>query len=382
MQDSSSEFRSAILEKPHKIAIRRVDPAALGPEDALVEIAFAGVCGTDLAIWSGKYSVPLPLVPGHEYSGRVVRLGGKAPKRLLGKRVTGEINFTCVAKNEKKLCPMCKAGLVSHCSKRTVLGIAGANGAFSTHLVAPWRTLHELPTFLTMEEATLIEPLAAAIETFKLTPSAENVVVLGAGRLGRLVILYAAACGMKVIVAEKSAERRKLAKRLGAHFVLDPTGGTNKSGSNASRANRSGSIASGESTGNASFGGLEEGRLRAKILSITGGLGADMVVECAGDEKALNDALALVRPRGTIAIKSTTGLKVNGLETTKAVVDEISIIGTRCGPFDEAISFIKAKRPPLAGLIDMVFPLEDTDKALHMAGRLNKVLISPRGQNS
>lgn len=372
---------------------------ALQPGEARVAVAMAGVCGTDLAIWSGNYPVPLPLVLGHEWAGRVIEINPgpsvsesrpgsdksdrsdksdksdrsdaptasrayapivKDPESLLGKRVTGEINNTCLARAVARPCEACRRGFPSHCLDRTVTGIVVHDGAFQRELVLPWRVLHVLPDSIPDDEAIFIEPLAAAIQTFELTPigPGDFVVVLGAGRLGSLAALVAKAKGARVLTVMRSEVRATAMRALGLEtFRLAPpndTGDhTGSGGDFAPHSKRpSDPLAPAPSP------------LLDEILSRTGGFGADVVVETTGSPTGLPLALDLVRPRGTIALKSTPGLPIPEFAVTRFVVNEVRLQGSRCGPFDKAIEFQAAHRLPLRKLVVDTFDLSDLDQAM------------------
>lgn len=334
---------------------------ALRPGEARVAVAMAGVCGTDLAIWSGDYPVPMPLVLGHEWVGRVIEIADVAadPQSLLGKRVTGEINNTCLARAEARPCEACRRGFPSHCLSRTVTGIVVHDGAFQRELIVPWRVLHILPDSIPDDEAFFIEPLAAAIQTFELTPvgPGDFVAVLGAGRLGSLAALVAKAKGARVLTVLRSEERAAAMRALGleAFRVASSPGAAPRPSDPLAPA---------------------PSPLLDEILSRTGGFGADVVVETTGSPAGLPLALDLVRPRGTIALKSTPGLAVRDFALTRFVVNEVRLQGSRCGPFDKAIEFQAARRLPLRALIVDTYDLPDLDEAMVAAASVpGKVAI-------
>ncbi len=338
--------RQAILTKPGKIVIEDRPIPEIGPSEALVRVLYAGICGTDLAIYSGAYPVPLPIVLGHEFSGEVEKVGAQVPKEWLGKTVTAEINNTCLSYGAGHPCPACRADLASHCRKRTVLGIKCSDGAFQEFVKVPAANLHELHDDLDPMSGVFVEPLAAAIRTFELTPirSGDAVVVLGAGRLGLLVIGVAHVRGARVLAVSLDKEELERARDFGA-----------------------------EETCLADNPDLER-----SILNWAGGLGAPVVVEATGSLGGLQMALSLVAPRGTIALKSTPGLPVDGLDATKIAVDEIRIQGSRCGPFAKAIDLLWAGALPVGNLVSSVHPLGSVVQALETATKETKVIVDCR----
>ncbi|MCX7626414.1 MAG: alcohol dehydrogenase catalytic domain-containing protein [Candidatus Sumerlaeaceae bacterium] len=361
-----ANYPAAVLLQPHEIQLeeRRL-PAKLLAHEVLIEVAYAGVCGTDIAIFSGDYRVPLPLVLGHEFSGRVVACGpGAAASKLIGKRVVAEINATCVAWKRRKLCAACARGLTNHCQQRTVVGIVGRDGAFSHYVRVPVGCVHVLPDSLSLEQAVFVEPLAAAIRTFDLTPLREGntVVVLGCGRLGKLVSLVASRYGFRVIAVARRAETLEPIK----NYVWRAVCVNAEQGCSLPRRGRITNVRSPE-------------ELVIVALDATKGLGADMVVEATGDPNALSLATKLVRPQGTIALKSTPGVVARTVDTTLLAVDEVRVQGSRCGPFAQAIRFLETHRLPSAEWISARYPLSHVADAIEAARYEAKVVIEVAG---
>lgn len=314
-----------------------------GPLEARVRVLAAGICGTDLALGSGEYPVPLPLVLGHEWVGVVEAIGRGVIPEMLGTRVVGDINQTCRSYDREKACAACDADLERHCLDRTVMGIIKADGAWASDVIVPALNLHAVPYGVSDTHAVLAEPLAAAIQTFEISPvfPGEHVVVLGAGRLGALIIQVARLKGARVIAVARSPEKRKRALKLGAKHALAP-------GADLAR----------------------------EVRAITGPLGADMVVEATGDPESLGVALGLVRPRGTIALKTTCGIPAK-LDATKAVVDEVQISTSRCGPLQKAITMLREGHLKLDPLITATLPLEQVHEGISMAAEGAKVILVP-----
>jgi threonine dehydrogenase-like Zn-dependent dehydrogenase len=257
------------------------DPAPCAGE-SIVRVTLAGICGTDLEIARGYMGYRG--VPGHEFVGRVE---DSANPRLKGRRVVGEINAACGR------CEWCAAGLGRHCPTRTVLGILGRDGAFAEYLRLPDENLFVVPDSITDEAAVFVEPLAAAYEIFAQIHLAHNrrIAVLGDGRLGALVALALRAEGYLAIVAGHHPEKLALLARLGLDTIAEET--------------------------------LDE-----KF---------DVVIDCTGRGSGLARAIALVRPRGTIILKSTAaaGAEIN---LAPIVVNEVTVLGSRCGRFAPALA--------------------------------------------
>ena len=289
-------MRALWLEN-QKLSLRTDVPE---PEAPLIRTLFAGICNTDIELTRGYY--PFRGIPGHEFVGE-----------LEGQRVVGEINAVC------HTCEACRNGRPTHCEKRTVLGIKDRNGAFAEYLTLPVENLHVIPDSIETEEAVFVEPLAAALEIQEQIriSSDDRVLMVGHGKLGRLVARTLALTGCNLTVASRGAVVPE------KHF--------------------------------------------------------DVAIECSGNPDGFEIARRAVRPRGTIVMKSTYagGLTMNA---SSLVVDEISLIGSRCGPFDKAIDLLAAQRVEVRDLIDAIYPLDDALTAFEHAQRKGalKVLLKCR----
>jgi threonine dehydrogenase-like Zn-dependent dehydrogenase len=255
--------KQALLTAPRILKITNFTMPIPKENEVVLQVSHSGVCGTDLAIYSGSYPVPLPLVLGHEYTGTTIAWGSQVPTHLHNARVTGEINITCKIITPETLCSNCRNGIESHCLTRTTVGIYRA-GSFTTHLVVPWQILHLIPQELSLEAASFTEPMAAAIQTFELNPLPKKMILLGCGRLGSLILDYAVKNGVETTVISRSEKSLSLAKKLGAIQVYPSSDSTN----------------------------LE------RVLDWTKGQGADLVIEATGSENGLNEALKFVKARG------------------------------------------------------------------------------------
>jgi threonine dehydrogenase-like Zn-dependent dehydrogenase len=283
--------------------------------EALVRVSLAGVCNTDLELVRGYY--PYTGVLGHEFVGLVERAAG-APE-WVGRRVVGEINAACGA------CATCLAGRRTHCERRSVLGIVARDGAFATHLILPVENLHAVPEGVPDEVAVFTEPTAAAFELqeqVRVSPS-DRVVVIGAGKLGNLVAQTLAATGCRLLAVGRS--KRPLALLA----------------------------ARGISTATAE--GIEPRR-------------ADLAVECTGSPEGLELARRAVRPRGTIVLKSTYHGKA-AIDMAPFVVDEITLVGSRCGPFAPALASLASGEVDPRPLVEAHYPLAEAVAAFDHAAR-------------
>jgi threonine dehydrogenase-like Zn-dependent dehydrogenase len=278
------------------------------PGESLVRVRLAGICGTDLELIRGYMAYRG--VPGHEFVGEVV---ASADQRLIGRRVAGEINAACGR------CDLCISGLGRHCPNRTVLGILGRDGAFAEYLSLPDSNLTPLPDAIPDELAVFTEPIAAAYEIFEQTKLGRNeigrnqkIAVLGDGRLGAIIALVLKAEGYDPIVGGHHAAKLRRLAALGLRTELE-----------------------------------------AKLAS-----GFDVVVDCTGAAEGFNRAATLVRPRGQVILKSTAATAAT-MNLAPIVVNEITVVGSRCGRFAPALAALEAGKVDPRLLIDATFPLAD-----------------------
>jgi threonine dehydrogenase-like Zn-dependent dehydrogenase len=293
-----------------------------GPGEALVRVRLAGICSTDLELTRGYY--PFTGILGHEFVGDVVESPDPA---LRGVRVTGEINLTCGK------CAACRRGDSPHCENRTVLGILGKDGCFAEYLTLPTENLHPVPDTIPDEAAVFTEPLAAALEIPQrshIRPM-DHVLIVGAGRLGQLIaqVLALTGCDLRVVV--RHDYQRKI---LEACNIIT----------------------------------LTESQVETNAY--------DYVVEATGSPGGFDLARRAVRPRGTIVLKSTYAGDLT-TNFSAIVVDEITLVGSRCGPFPPALRLLASGQVDPAPLITARYPLSDGLKAFEHAARpgVFKVLL-------
>jgi threonine dehydrogenase-like Zn-dependent dehydrogenase len=314
----------ALWLQDRRLRLRDDAPVPAPPAgEALVRVRLAGVCNTDLELVRGYY--PYTGIPGHEFVGTVEH-APDAPE-WTGRRVVGEINAACGG------CETCRAGRPTHCERRTVLGIAGRDGVFATHLRLPVTNLLRVPDAMADEVAAFSEPTAAALEIQQQVAvrKDDRVVVVGAGKLGQLVAQSLAEPGCALVVVTRSARSADL---LHARGIATATAGT-----------------------------LEPRR-------------ADLVVECTGNPEGLEIARQLVRPRGTIVLKSTYQGRAS-LDLAPFVVDEITLVGSRCGPFARALDVLQRGAVDPRPLVEARYPLREALAAFEHAARPGtlKVLV-------
>jgi threonine dehydrogenase-like Zn-dependent dehydrogenase len=301
----------ALVVDENGVAVRHDwPPPRVAADEILVRVLCAGICETDLQLIKGYKGFRGVL--GHEFVG-IAQAGPFA-----GRRVVGEINCSCWR------CGTCTAGRPSHCPHRRVIGILDHDGAFADVVAVPQANLHLVPDSVPTEMAVFTEPLAAAFQIPQQIPldRAHRVVVLGDGRLGNLCAQVLAERCDRVLVIGKHAGKLRVLQSLGITTCL-----------------------------------LDE-RPTDRL--------ADVVVDCTGSPSGLPMALELVRPRGTIVLKTTLAGSQSG-DWAPIVVDEVTIVGSRCGPFDRALDALNARRIRVDPLISARFDLGDGIAALERA---------------
>lgn len=295
--------------------------------EALVRVRLAGICNTDLEIVRGYADFNGTL--GHEFVGVVE----DSPDPMqIGQRVVGEINAGCGA------CALCLGGDARHCLQRTVLGIVGRDGAFAEYVSLPPQNLLVVPEQVSDRQAVFTEPLAAAceiLEQITIRPE-QRVAVIGDGKLGQLIARVLATSGCELLLIGKHAEKLELAAAAGIKTI------------------------------------------ELSALNIEPTARFDVVVEASGAPPGLRLALELVRPRGVIILKSTFHGAVE-MDTSRIVVDEISVIGSRCGRFEQALALLVAGKVDVEDLIADEFKLADGIAAMTAAQQpgVLKVLLRP-----
>jgi threonine dehydrogenase-like Zn-dependent dehydrogenase len=294
------------------------------PGEALIRIRLSGICGTDLELLRGYY--PFTGVPGHEFVGEVL----KSPQQdWVGKRVVGEINAVCGE------CFQCLNGRPSHCEKRSVLGILNRDGVHSEYTTLPLANLHSVPDSVPDEAAVFTEPLAAALEIQQQVQirSTDRVLLIGAGRLGQLIAQTLALTGCDLRVLARHPHQQALLESRKIEII-------------------------------------SEREVRPRTW--------DVVVEATGSPSGFEWARRAVRPRGTLVLKSTYKGEMT-VNWSPFVVDEITIIGSRCGPFAPALRLLEHGQVDPTILIADRYPLASALEAIATAQKpgMLKVLLEP-----
>lgn len=307
-------MKALVFDQSLSFAPRHPEPPkTLG--DSLIRVRQAGICATDLEITKGYMAFKGIL--GHEFVGHVLE---SADKALINKRVVGEINVVCGR------CDLCVAGLSTHCRARSVLGILNRDGAFADFVRLPATNLHILPDTIDDDQAVFVEPLAAAFQILKQIKidNRKWVTVLGDGRLGLLVAQVLRNAGCPVRMIGKHLAKLSLCEKWG---------------------------------------------IRHRPLSdIVARHDQDIVVDCTASPAGFELAMQMVRPRGTIVLKSTFAAG-KPLNLAPLVIDEISVIGSRCGPFKEAIRALAEKQVDVVSLINRRMKIDQGVEAMNLASR-------------
>jgi threonine dehydrogenase-like Zn-dependent dehydrogenase len=295
-----------------------------------VRVRAAGICHTDIEILRGYHD--FRGTPGHEFVGEVVEVhgvSGRERDRWVGRRVVGEINVTCSAYGYRPLCAFCRRGLKTHCARRTVLGILAQHGAFAEYLALPLENLHVVSDSIPDEQAVFVEPLAAACEILDQIDIKKfrAAAVLGDGKLAQLVARVLRTKVSNVVMYGKHEKKLALARRFG--------GKTKRIFGNTKDVKRLG----------------ESYRL---------------VVEATGSPSGLALAQHLTEPRGTLVLKSTFH-GAAPVETWPIVVKEITVVGSRCGPFTKSLALLQSGKIDPTPLITRTFPLAEAEEAIQFA---------------
>jgi threonine dehydrogenase-like Zn-dependent dehydrogenase len=316
----------ALYIKKGRLSFRKDYPEPkLKADEALVKVNLAGICSTDLELVKGYAN--FEGIPGHEFVGEVVKVKNSKDKKLIGRRVVSNINLGCGE------CEYCNVGIKEHCLNGKALGIIKKDGIFAEYVSLPVANIYTLTESVTDRQAVFVEPLAAALRISEVVkiPLKGKVAVLGPGRLGILISQVLSLTGVRLTLLGRIKESLNLPKKLGLGVGL-----------------------------------IQD--FKDKTF--------DLIVDATGSEGGLTNALRLIKPLGTIVVKSTYQGEVK-LNFSKLVVDEITIIGSRCGPFLPAIELLAAGKIRTEELIEAEYPLKEGIKAFEHAARpgVKKILL-------
>jgi threonine dehydrogenase-like Zn-dependent dehydrogenase len=355
--EEPSALKAFQVQDGQLVAIEKDLPTLL-PNWALIKVRLAGICNTDVEILRGYHD--FRGIPGHEFVGEVISVGDggeptpaikKEQARWIGRRVTGEINVSCAAYGYKPLCEFCLRGLKTHCARRTVLGIVNHDGAFAEYLALPIENLHETPNTVPDEQSVFVEPLAAACEILDQIDVKQfrAAAVLGDGKLAQLITRVLKTEIPRVVMYGKYPEKLEM---------VNAADGDEKKKRNE--------------------------RIETKKVT---GTDADLtkvkenfalVVEATGSPTGLALAQQITEPRGTLVLKSTFH-GATPVETWPIVVKELTVIGSRCGPFPKALRLLRDAKINPRPLITRTFSLAEAPAAMAYAQEkgVMKVLLKP-----
>ena len=295
------------------------------PGFALIRLLAGGICNTDLELQRGYYG--FRGTPGHEFVGEVVEADSR---QWVGRRVVGEINLSC------RKCDWCARGLGRHCPKRTVLGIVKHPGSFAEYLTLPEANLREVPKHLPTEHAVFVEPLAAACEILDQVhiPRGGEVAVLGDGKLGLLIAQVLAAHGAHVQLFGRHKHKAEIAQRAGVDVVIAPK--------------------------------------RLPVAAFR------WVVDATGSPEGLKQAVWMSEPRGTVVMKSTVHA-LAAIDTAPVIVNEITLLGSRCGRFEPALKLLASGRVRVDEFVSESYPLSEAPRAFAKAGERGVLKVLLKG---
>ncbi|MFP4562988.1 MAG: zinc-dependent alcohol dehydrogenase [Spirochaetia bacterium] len=340
-------MKAAVIEAPEKLVVKDMPVPEISDDEVLIKVKYTGICGTDWSIYTGKYSADkLPLIAGHEFSGVIEAVGKNAKDLKEGDPVTADINMSCGT------CYYCKRGLTLMCPEFTQIGIH-THGTYAEYVKAPWKLVHKLPKDLNFLTGAFIEPVSCVVHSAKAMdlPLGSSVAILGAS----LGILHAAVARHRgaapIIVIGRNKRKLKIAEEMGADITIslednvDPV---------------------------------------AEVKKLTGGRGADYVIEAVGTVPTYEQAFQMSRPGGTIAAFGIAGDQdVMKLKPFDMVLGERSFVGSCAGfgmDWEDSIVLLEHGRIKPEPLFSMVFPLDETEAALKELREnpdMIKVFVSP-----
>ena len=328
-------MQALVLHGPRDLRLEDIQDEEPRAGWVKLKVRYVGICGTDKAVYSGSYKLrKLPIILGHEVSGEVVDVGEGVSKHIIGSRVTTEINVNCSS------CWYCKNGMPKHCPQRETIGLS-INGGMAEYLLTRYDLIHRIDG-LSWQQGAFVEPLAAVLEAavVKKPDPQSSIAIIGMGTIGLLSIqamrLFDPA--FIVAVAREGSPKADLARSFGAHVLT------------------------------------YEEALKFAERETPEGLGFDYVIEATESPDGLEKAMKLVRPRGVVVAKSTHG-RIVSLDYTDLVVREISIIGSRCGPFDRAIELLRNRYVKVDDFITSVYRLEKGEEAFKRSFEREQVKV-------
>jgi len=342
-------MKAAVLRDVHDLRLEELPDPRPADDEVLIRVKAAGVCGTDVHMWEGTNTEgTFPFIPGHEWAGEVVEVGGDVKTSSVGDRVVAEVPIKC------RVCPNCKDGLDPNmCPDFELYGFSWEYpGGMAEYTVSKEERLFKIPDNVSYEEAALVEPLSVAYHGVWGSGGGaaphDRVVVFGAGPIGLFALLTCKASGAPVIVVEPQPVRAQMARDLGADVVIDPTAG----------------------------------HAVAQVLDHTGGRGATLVLECSGSNGALETTIDVVAKGGRIVLIGQSAGRKIPIEIGKTIFQGARIVGSSGSPyfFPKTLTFMSRRLVDLSPVITHQFPLTDVLEAFELGKKATdsaKILLIP-----
>lgn len=336
-------MKAAVLKEPRVLTVETCPQPRVGPNDVLIKVHSCGVCGTDSHLFNGEHLVTFPVVPGHELSGRIEEMGPEVQQLQRGDPVTIDPNIVC------RVCRFCRRGEIQLCERLTAIGV-NRDGGFAEYCLAPAEQAYRLPDQLPLESGAFAEPLACCLhglDRARFSPGLK-VLILGGGSIGQLMLQLVRSGGAsRVVLSEPRENRRRLALDLGADEAVDP------SAADAISA----------------------------LRDVTEG-GADLTIECAGHEKAVEQAVAATRRGGVVLLFGVSGPEARvAIRPYEIFLRELTLVGSFVNPFthQRAIDALAAGHVKPAQIVSHRFPVDQTVEALRVSRTAEalKVLVQP-----
>jgi len=341
--------KAAILRGVRKLCLEDIADPIPSPDEVLIRVKAAGLCGTDVHMWTGSNTEgTFPFIPGHEWSGEVVEVGREITRFRAGDPVVAEVPIKC------HVCANCQDGLDPNmCPDFELYGFSWQHpGGMAEYTLAKEERLFKIPDNVGYEEAALVEPLSVAYHGVWRSAGGvaphDQVVVFGGGPVGLCALATCKASGAPVIVVEPQHFRRRLASQLGADVVLDPA----------------------------------EGDLVSRLRDLTGGRGATLVIECSGSNPALQAVIDVVSKQGRIVLIGQSAGRTIPIEIGRTIFQGATIVGSSGSPyfFPKTLTFLSRRLVDLTSIITHRFPLSDVLAAFELGERgadSAKILVLP-----
>jgi 2-desacetyl-2-hydroxyethyl bacteriochlorophyllide A dehydrogenase len=324
-------MKAAVLEDVKKLIVKDIPKPELKPNEILIKVAACGICGTDVKLFEGKYSANTPVVLGHEYAGEVVETGNEVSNISAGDRVVPDPNESC------GVCTWCRTGNPCFCSNLAAYGVL-RDGGFAEYAKVTEKGAYKIPAKLDYESASFTEPVSCAVHCIDRADikTGETVLIIGGGAMGQIILQLARSAGAgRVIMVTRSGWKLELAQKYGATHVI-----------NAKKEN-----------------------VVKKTMDITGGLGADTVIEAVGSPETIEQSLSLAKRIGKIVI---FGFTPEGIEARFVPFDvlskELTIMGSWVNPytFQRALEILESKKIDVKTLISNTLPIEKIKDGLQL----------------